>query len=65
MSAANLHLWALWALVLFVAVFVGVVIYAYGGKRREQWRLAGQMPLDDEAVRMPRDARAETTGGMR
>jgi cbb3-type cytochrome oxidase subunit 3 len=46
-SALRLHLWAEMALVLFLALFAGVLVYAFGGKRAAVFDRARHMPLDE------------------
>jgi cbb3-type cytochrome oxidase subunit 3 len=46
-SALRLHLWAEIALVLFLALFGGVLLYAFAGKRAEVFERARHMPLDE------------------
>jgi cbb3-type cytochrome oxidase subunit 3 len=46
-SALGLHLWAEIALVMFVALFAGVLIYAFGRKRAALFDRARRMPLDE------------------
>ena len=46
-SALRLHLWAEIALVLFLALFLGVLVYAFGRKRGEVFEKARHLPLDE------------------
>ena len=46
-SALRLHVWAEIALVLFLALFAGVLIYAFGRKRADVFDRARRMPLDE------------------
>ncbi|MCG6975310.1 MAG: cbb3-type cytochrome c oxidase subunit 3 [Acidiferrobacterales bacterium] len=45
MDAIMLH--SIWTVVLLV-VFVGIVIWAWSGKRKEAFRDAANLPLEDE-----------------
>lgn len=47
MSEANLHFWAEVALVMFVALFAGVVIYVFSRRNRATFDHASRLPLDD------------------
>lgn len=57
MSRAGLSGWAELALVIFFAVFVGIVIYVVA-RRRGAWERARHLPLDDghdgDSMRGPR-----------
>ena len=46
-SALRLHLWAEIALVLFLALFAGVLVYTLGRKRAALFDRARHMPLDE------------------
>lgn len=54
MNAAMLHSW--WTVALLV-VFVGIVIWAFSGKRKADFESAGRIPLedDDEPARSGRE----------
>jgi cytochrome c oxidase cbb3-type subunit 4 len=45
MDAITLH--SIWTVVLLV-VFVGIVVWAWSGKRKEAFREAANLPLEDE-----------------
>jgi cbb3-type cytochrome oxidase subunit 3 len=51
MSEANLHFWAEVALVMFVALFVGVVLYVFARRNRAAFDHASRLPLDDAPTR--------------
>lgn len=46
-SALRLHLWAEIALVLFLALFVGVLLYTFGRRRAPLFDRARHLPLDE------------------
>ena len=46
-SALRLHLWAEIALVLFLGLFLGVLVYAFGRRRAALFDRARHMPLDE------------------
>ncbi|HEX5044693.1 MAG TPA: CcoQ/FixQ family Cbb3-type cytochrome c oxidase assembly chaperone [Candidatus Polarisedimenticolaceae bacterium] len=46
-SALRLHLWAEIALVLFLALFLGVLLYTFGRRRAALFDRARRMPLDE------------------
>lgn len=45
MTLSTFH--ALWT-TLLLAVFIGIVIWAYSSKRRARFDAAARLPLDDE-----------------
>jgi len=47
MDLAMFHSW--WT-VLLVAVFVGIVAWAFGAKRKPKFDAAARMPLEDDAT---------------
>jgi cbb3-type cytochrome oxidase subunit 3 len=47
MSAMGLQVWAEIGLVLFLALFAGVIVYTFGPRRRETFDQARHMPLDE------------------
>lgn len=54
MSASGLSMYAIVALVLFVAAFVAVVLMILAPGAAEKHAQASRLPLDDDAVRTPR-----------
>jgi cbb3-type cytochrome oxidase subunit 3 len=50
MSAADLHGWAEIGLVLFFALFLGVLGYVFSRRNRATFERASRMPLDDGPV---------------
>ena len=46
-SALRLHLWAEIALVMFLSLFAGVLVYTLGRKRAALFDRARHMPLDE------------------
>jgi cytochrome c oxidase cbb3-type subunit 4 len=51
---------SIWTLVLFLG-FIGVVFWAYSGKRKAQFDEAARLALEDDDV----SSRAPATGGER
>ena len=47
MSASGLHVFAEIGLVLFLALFAGVLIYVFARRNREKFERARSLPLDD------------------
>ena len=45
MNLANFHAW--WTVAL-LAVFVGIVVWAFGPRRRHAFEEAARIPLDDD-----------------
>ena len=39
--------------VVMLIIFIGIVAWAYSGKRRAQFDEAARVPLDDEFVQLP------------
>ena len=60
MGRVDLTVYPIVALVLFVAVFVGVIARTYSRRARSEMDRAGHIPLTDEVV-TPRDERAPST----
>jgi len=56
MSKAGLHIWAEMALVIFFAVFVGILIYLFVRKRKS-WDHTRHLPLEDGDSVAPEDRR--------
>ena len=50
MTAITLHI--IWTLVAFV-LFVGVVIWAWSGKRKHEFEVLAHLPLEDDQHVMP------------
>lgn len=48
---------AVWT-VLLVAIFVGIWIWAWSGKRKSAFDAAARAPLEDDHQMIPQDARA-------
>jgi len=55
MSAMGLAGYAEVALVLFIAIFIGVVLHVYRKDGRAQYERAAQIPLHDDVPFDPRD----------
>lgn len=55
MSAMGLAVFPLIAMVIFIAVFIGVVIYTFHPRNRQRHRSSSQMPLDDHNPVIPRE----------
>jgi len=53
MSHANLAIYAEIAMVIFMAAFVGIVIWLFWPSRREALEQHRSMPLSDEGPRRP------------
>jgi cytochrome c oxidase cbb3-type subunit 4 len=57
---ASIHAW--WTVLLLV-VFIGIVVWAYSGKRKKEFDEAARIPLDeDDEVTRPRREDGDTNG---
>lgn len=50
MGSVDLSIWPQAALVLFLAVFIGVVCRVFGRSRRAEYEAAARIPLEDGVV---------------
>jgi len=55
MSAADLDVWPQMALVIFIAVFVGVVIKTFAKSQQQKHEEARYLPLEDDEGRKDED----------
>lgn len=55
MSHANLAIYAEVAMVIFMAAFVGVVVWLFRPSRREELERHRAMPLSDDGPRRPQE----------
>ncbi|MEE8387716.1 MAG: cbb3-type cytochrome c oxidase subunit 3 [Acidiferrobacterales bacterium] len=60
MDQVMLH--SIWTVVMF-AVFVGIIIWAWSGKRKEAFRDAAKMPLEDEEYINPSENSGDNNHG--
>ena len=59
---ATIHAW--WT-VLLLAVFIGIVVWAYSGTRKKDFDEAARLALDDDGEPLPRDGKAGRQGDAR
>lgn len=59
MSMATFHSW--WMVLMFV-LFIGIVIWAYSGRRKRAFDAAARMPLEDDES-MAADSSGEVKHG--
>jgi cytochrome c oxidase cbb3-type subunit 4 len=50
MNLATIH--SLWTVLMFV-LFLGIVVWAYSSRRKQQFDAAARMPLEDEDSLLP------------
>ena len=48
MSSAELTTWPEIALVIFLSVFVGIVVYVFLFRKKESWEHQRHLPLEDD-----------------
>jgi cbb3-type cytochrome oxidase subunit 3 len=58
MSNAGLSFYAQVALVIFLAVFIGIIIYTFAPSRNREMQAASRLPLEDDVILTPRDPKA-------
>lgn len=64
MGNAGLSIWAEVAFVIFLATFLGIVMYTFSRKRTETFDKIRQIPLHEDEVMIPRtDVPSENGGG--
>lgn len=60
MDQTMLH--SIWTVVMF-AVFVGIIIWAWSGKRKQAFRDAANLPLEDEEYISPSENSGDNNHG--
>jgi len=60
MDQAMLH--SIWTVVMF-AVFIGIIIWAWSGKRKQAFRDAANLPLEDEEYIRPSENSGDNNHG--
>jgi cytochrome c oxidase cbb3-type subunit 4 len=53
---------SIWTVVMFV-VFIGIIVWAWSGKRKTSFEEAARMPLDDKEEMLPVSATGEKKHG--
>jgi cytochrome c oxidase cbb3-type subunit 4 len=56
MDSTVFHTW--WTVVLFITI-IGIIAWAWSGKRKETFDAAARMPLDDDDQESPAGRHAE------
>jgi len=59
MTMGDFHSW--WTVAMLV-LFIGIVIWAWSGKRREEFDSAAHIPFEDDEPLVPADARGVPAG---
>ena len=59
MTMGDFHSW--WTVALLVT-FIGIVIWAWSGKRRDEFESAAHIPFEDDETLVPKGARRVPTG---
>jgi len=60
MAMSDFHSW--WTVALLV-IFIAIVIWAWSGRRREDFEHAARIPLDDDEPRLGADRSANEESG--